>query len=132
MARELVSGISGTATVAVTPDNTAEKFGNAGAAVFATPMLVGLMEQAAINAIAPYLEEGHGSVGTKVDISHLAATPIGMQVTATATLEEVAGKKLTFAVTASDDREVVGKGRHERYVINSASFFERVAQKSGC
>ena len=105
MENTLRLGIIGKATVSVTPDNTAEKFGNSGAVVFATPMLVALIEQAAINALAPYLADGQGSVGTKVEIAHLAATPVGMSVHATATLEEMAGKKMVFAVEAFDDRE---------------------------
>ena len=83
MENALKPGIIGKAIVSVTPDNTAEKFGNFGAAVFATPMLVALMEQAAINALAPYLADGQGSVGTKVEITHTAAMPIGMSVQAT-------------------------------------------------
>ena len=129
MENTLRLGIIGKATVSVTPDNTAEKFGNSGAVVFATPMLVALIEQAAINALAPYLADGQGSVGTKVEIAHLAATPVGMSVHATATLEEMAGKKMVFAVEAFDDREQIGKGRHERYIINTATFLEKVAAK---
>jgi len=129
MDKLLQPGITGAASVLVTQDNTAAKFGNAAAAVFATPMLVALMEQAAINALAPYLSPEQGSVGTKVEIAHLAATPVGMTVTATATLEEVAGKKLVFTVEARDDRELVGKGKHERFIINSAAFLERISAK---
>ena len=129
MENALKPGIIGKATVSVTPDNTAEKFGNPGAVVFATPMLVALMEQAAINALAPYLAEDQGSVGTKVEIAHLAATPVGMSVQAIATLEEIAGKKMVFAVEAFDDREQIGKGRHERYIISTAAFLEKVAAK---
>ncbi len=129
MAEALTVGASGQAVTRVTADNTAERFGNAGAAVFATPMLVALMEQAAIDAIRPYLAAGQGSVGTRVEISHLAATPVGMTVKATATLMEVAGKKLTFTVEAYDDREKVGEGRHERYIIETAKFLSKIATK---
>jgi len=129
MDKILQTGITGTASIVVTYDNTAAKLGNKAAAVFATPMLVALMEQAAIDAIAPYLSSEQGSVGTKVDIAHLAATPVGMTVTATATLEEIFGKKLIFTVEARDDRELVGKGKHERFIINSAAFLERIAAK---
>jgi fluoroacetyl-CoA thioesterase len=129
MGNALTAGATGEATVAVTADTTAERFGNKGAAVFATPLLVALMEQAAIAAIRPYLAAGEGSVGTRVEISHLAATPVGMTVRATAELVEVAGKKLTFAVEAFDDREKVGEGRHERYIIDNAKFLARVAAK---
>jgi len=97
--------------------------------VFATPQLVALMELSAINAIRPYLSPGEGSVGTKVEISHLAATPVGMTVRAVATLTAVAGKKLTFTVEAYDDREKVGEGSHERYIIDTAKFLAKVAAK---
>lgn len=129
MEKPLTVGATGQATAAVTPDNTAEKFGNKGAAVFATPMLVALMEQAAIDAIRPYLAAGDGSVGTKVEIVHLAATPVGMTVKATAELVEMAGKKLTFTVAAFDDKEKVGEGRHERFIIDNAKFLAKVAAK---
>ena len=129
MAEALTVGASGQAVTRVTADNTAECFGNAGAAVFATPMLVALMERAAIDALRPYLAAGQRSVGTRVEISHLAATPVGMTVKATATLMEVAGKKLTFTVEAYDDREKVGEGRHERYIIDTAKFLSKIATK---
>ena len=129
MEKTLTVGAAGQATAAVTPDNTAEKFGNKGAAVFATPMLVALMEQAAIDAIRPYLAAGEGSVGTRVEVTHLAATPVGMTVKATAELVEIAGKKLTFTVAAFDDKEKVGEGRHERFIIDNAKFLAKVAAK---
>ncbi|SDF17190.1 Predicted thioesterase [Sporolituus thermophilus DSM 23256] len=131
VAQTLTVGLKGEATIKVTPDNTAERFGNAGAAVFATPMLVALMEQAAIAAVANCLAPGEGTVGTRVDMHHLAATPVGMTVRATAELVEVAGKRLVFTVAAYDDREKVGEGRHERYIIRTASFLEKVAAKAG-
>jgi fluoroacetyl-CoA thioesterase len=129
MAQTLVTGVTGEAIVKVTPENTADKMGNAGAMVFATPMLVALMEQAAIAAVKPHLADGEGTVGTKVDITHLAATPLGMSVRATAKLVEIVGKKLVFDVEAFDDREKVGQGRHERYIINTEVFFGKVAAK---
>ncbi len=129
MGNALTVGAVGEAAVTVTADNTAERFGNKGAAVFATPLLVALMEQAAIAAVKPYLADGEGSVGTRVEISHLAATPVGMTVRARAELVELAGKKLTFAVEAFDDREKVGEGRHERYIIDNAKFMAKVATK---
>lgn len=129
MEKTLTVGAAGQSVAMVTDDNTAERFGNKGAAVFATPMLVALMEQAAIDAIRPYLAAGEGSVGTKVEIAHLAATPVGMTVKATAELVELAGKKLTFTVAAYDDKEKVGEGRHERYIIDNAKFLAKVAAK---
>lgn len=129
MGTALTVGASGEAVAEVTAENTAERFGNKGAAVFATPLLVALMEQAAINAIKPYLTADEGSVGTRVEVSHLAATPVGMTVRAIAKLTEIAGKKLTFAVEAFDDKEKVGEGRHERYIIDTAKFLARVVAK---
>ena len=130
MPEGLVVGLKGLANGRVSAENTAERFGNAGAAVFATPMLTALMEQAAIDAIKPYLLPGEGTVGTKVDMVHMAATPVGMNITAEAILTEVSGKKLTFEVTAGDDKEKVGTCRHERYVINDMSaFLAKVAAK---
>ena len=114
----------------VSDSNTAEVFGNAGARVFATPLLVALMEQAAIDAIRPCLLPGEGSVGTKIEMSHLAATPVGMVVTAKAELVEVAGKRMVFSVTASDSREIVGTCRHERFLVsNMDAFLAKVAAK---
>lgn len=127
--KTLVTGIVGEAVALVTADNTADKFGNAGAKVFATPMLVALMEQAAINTVKQHLSAPEGTVGTKVDITHLAATPVGMTVRATAKLVEISGKKLVFDVEASDDREKVGQGRHERYIIDTEAFLGKVAAK---
>ncbi len=130
MAVQIPIGISGEAATEVTEHNIAERFGNEGAKVFATPMLVALMEKAAINTIAPYLTPEQGSVGTRVDIAHLAATPVGMTVTAKAHLIEVSGKKLVFEVTAYDEREKVGQGKHERYIITASSFFSKVEAKA--
>ena len=130
MPEGLKPGLTGEAKILVSDNNTAEMFGNAGAKVYATPMLVALMEQASIAAIREALLPGEGSVGTKIDMSHLAATPVGMTVTALAELVEVAGKKLVFDVVASDAQEVVGKCRHERYVVgNMAAFLAKTAEK---
>lgn len=122
--------MKGEASAQVAAANTAEAFGNTGVRVYATPMLVGLMEQAAIDAIRPALLPGEGSVGTRVEMTHLAATPVGMTVTARAELIEVAGKKLVFEVTAADELEVVGRCRHERFVVgNMAAFLAKAAEK---
>ena len=123
MPEGLIPGVTGEASVLVSDANTAEMFGNAGAKVYATPMLVALMEQAAIAAIRPLLSPGEGSVGTKIEMSRLAATPVGMQVVAHAKLVEVAGKRLVFDVVASDNTEVVGKCRHERYIVSDMAAF---------
>lgn len=129
MADALTPGITGEDSLLVTPETTADKMGNPGAKVFATPMLVALMERAAANAVRPYLEPGQGTVGTRVDIAHLAATPVGMTVRAVAKLVEIAGKRLVFEVGAFDDREKVGEGRHERFIIDTEKFLARIAAK---
>lgn len=129
MAAVLVTGIRGQAAVRVAEDNMADKMGNAGVRVLATPMLVALMEQAAVDALTPYLAPDEGSVGTRIDIAHLAATPEGMTVRAVAELTEISGKRLTFTVEAFDDREKVGEGRHERYLVNLPKFLAKVAAK---
>ena len=130
MPEGLKAGLIGHAEVMVSDSNTAEVFGNAGARVFATPLLVALMEQAAIDAIRPCLLPGEGSVGTKIEMSHLAATPVGMVVTAKAELVEVAGKRMVFSVTASDSREIVGTCRHERFLVSNMDvFLAKVAAK---
>ena len=130
MPEGLKVGLTGKATVLVSDSNTAEVFGNAGAKVYATPMLVALMEQAAIDSIRSTLLPGEGSVGTKVEMSHTAATPVGMLVTARAELVEVTGKKMVFDVVASDEMETVGKCRHERYIIsNMPAFLAKTSEK---
>lgn len=130
MPENLKPGLTGAAEVLVSDSNTAEGFGNAGAKVYATPMLVALMEQAAIAAIRPCLLPGEGSVGTKVEMTHLAATPVGMVVTAKAELVEVVGKRLIFDIVASDAKEIVGKCRHERFVVGDMkAFLGKVAAK---
>lgn len=116
----------------VTPELTADRFGNAGVAVLATPALIALLEQAAIGCITPTLAEGQGTVGTRVDVQHLAATPVGMQVTARAELVEVDGRRLVFNVEAHDEREPIAKGTHERFIVNSMQkFLARAAEKAG-
>jgi predicted thioesterase len=130
MPEGLKPGLLGYAEVMVSDSNTAEIFGNAGAKVFATPLLVALMEQAAIDAIRPCLLPGEGSVGTKIEMSHTAATPVGMLVKAKAELVEIAGKKLVFNITAADTQETVGTCRHERFVVgNMDAFLAKVAAK---
>jgi len=130
MPEGLKPGLIGQASVLVDETNIAEAFGNPGARVYATPMLVALMEQASIDAIRACLLPGESSVGTKIEMTHLAATPVGMNVTAKAELLEVAGKKLIFEVVASDASETVGKCRHERYlVLDMPGFLAKAASK---
>src|SRR5947209_8092638 len=98
--------------------------------VFATPMMILVMENAALDAIKPYLEPGESAVGTSVDVKHLSATPVGHEVRATAEVVRVEGKRIDYIVSASDDHGEIGKGTHQRIVIDLPSFNERLARKS--
>jgi predicted thioesterase len=109
--------------------DTAVRFGSGGVRVLATPMMVGLMENAALNAVDPHLEEGYATVGLSLNVKHIAATPVGMKVTAKAELLSIEGKKLIFRVEAFDETEKVGEGTHERYIIELSRFLEKVNKK---
>ena len=122
-------GAVGTASTVVTPENTAAAVGSGALPVFATPYMIALMENAACNAIADGLEEGQSSVGTKLDVSHDAATPVGMHVTAKAELVEVDRRRLVFRVTAEDDAGPIGQGTHERFLIMADKFLQGGGQE---
>ena len=122
-------GAVGTASAVVTPENTAAAVGSGALPVFATPYMIALMENAACNAIADGLEEGQSSVGTKLDVSHDAATPVGMHVTAE--LVEVDRRRLVFRVTAEDDAGPIGQGTHERFLIMADKFLAKAEAKKG-
>ena len=114
----------------VTPDLTADAMGNRGVHVLATPHVIGLLEHAAAGMIVPTLPAGASTVGTMIDMRHLAATPVGMAVRAKATLLETDGRRFLFQVEAWDAREKIAEGRHERFVIpNLEKFLERAMKK---
>lgn len=123
---ELKPGLAGTAETIVRETNTAIAMGSGSLQVFATPCMVALMEQAACNAVDPCFNDSESSVGTLVNITHDAATALGKKVTATATLVEVQGRKLVFEVTAADEDKQIGKGRHERFIINKEKFMAKL------
>lgn len=127
---KLIIGIKGEAKITVTKNNTAVAYGSGGVEVFATPAMIGLMENAAANSVQIALSEGLSSVGTRVDIKHLAATPLGMVVRATSELIEIEGKRLVFKLEAFDEVDKVGEGTHERFVINLEKFMEKNQAKS--
>jgi predicted thioesterase len=115
----------------VTPDRTADAMGNTGVAVLATPFLVGLLEDVAGAVLRPHLPPGATTVGTMIEMRHLAATPIGMTVRARATLLEAEGRRYLFSVEAWDEVEKIAEGRHERFVIPSlGKFLARTAAKA--
>lgn len=122
-------GLKGRAETVVCHDNTAAKVGSGDQEVFATPWMVALMEEAAQSSLLPFLEEGQASVGTHLDVSHDAATPVGMKVWAESELIAVDGRKLSFEVAAYDECGLIGKGRHERFIINKDKFMSKVESK---
>lgn len=126
---ELKAGMKGRAETVVVPENTAQAVGSGLVPVFATPHMIALMENAAVNAVQAQLAAGEGTVGTRLDVTHDAATPVGMNVWAEAELTAVEGRKLTFAVAAFDAREQIGWGTHERFIIQTEKFLARVEAK---
>ncbi len=128
---DLSPGASAEIALTVTPDHTADAMGNRGVHVFATPFVVGLLENAAGAVLNPHLPPGAGTVGTMVDVRHLAATPVGMRVRARATLLESDGRRFLFSVEAWDDTEKIAEGRHERFVVSDIQKFLDRAMKKG-
>lgn len=127
--QKLTIGDIFTSELFVEEKHTAVAFGSGNLFVFSTPMMIGLMENAALNCAQLGLEDGYSTVGTFLDVKHIAATPMGQKVTATAELVEIIGKKLTFKVEAYDAVEKIGEGIHGRYIIEAEKFLERVMQK---
>jgi len=123
-------GLTGTTEILVGTRDTAPHIGSGKIKVLATPVLVMMMEEAALNAVEGLLPAGHQTVGTRLDITHTAATPVGMRVVATAELVKVEGRKLTFHVSAKDEKEPIGHGIHERIIVNVARFDARAQQKA--
>jgi len=116
--------------ITVTADRTADRIGNPGVMVFSTPHLIGLLEEVSNAVIQPHLPGGAGTVGTVVEMRHLAATPVGMKVRAKATLLETDGRRFLFQVEASDEIEKIAEGKHERFVVqNLEKFLARATGK---
>ena len=123
-------GLTGEVEQVVTQELTAEALGNTGVKVYATPYVVCLMENAAQAAMLPHLPPGAGTVGTLVEMKHLAATPLGMMVRAKATLVETDGKRCLFQVDVFDEAEKIAEGRHERFIVpNLEKFLARAMSK---
>ena len=122
-------GKSATATTTITDKNTAKAVGSGNLDVFATPMMIALMEQAACECLADSLEPGQSSVGTQINVTHIAASPLDAKITATATIENVDGRKVSFTVTAHDETNEIGSGTHERFVIDAERFMKKLEQR---
>jgi len=123
-------GISSTVETVVKAKDTASSYGSGGVEVFATPAMVALMENAAMSAVGLHIDKDYTTVGTKIDVSHIAATPVGMKVTAKAELIEVDGRRLVFKVEAYDEVELIGKGTHERYIVELDRFVKKTKNKA--
>ena len=123
-------GLTGRAEMVVGTNDTAPRVGSGRIAVLATPRMINLFEEAALSAVEHLLPEGKQSLGTHLDVTHIAATPVGMTVKAEAKLIEVQGRKLLFAVEARDEMDLIGEGKHERIVVTGASFQKRVDEKA--
>ena len=126
---ELKTGIKNTNEMTVTKELCADAWGSGGLAVFATPAMIALMENTAWASVEPCMEEGWSTVGTHLDISHLSASPIGSHITCESELVEIDGRRLVFKVTARDDAGPIGKGTHERFIINVWKFMVRTEAK---
>jgi fluoroacetyl-CoA thioesterase len=125
----ITAGLTGTAQLVVGPEHTAPFVGSGRIAVLATPVMINVIEAAALNAVEHLLPAGHQSLGIHLDVSHVAATPVGLRVTATATVLQVEGRTITFEVQARDDVEAIGSGIHQRVVVSVARFDERIQRK---
>ena len=123
-------GLSGSASLVVGPEHTAPRIGSGRIPVLATPVMISLIEAAALAAAEPLLPTGHQSLGIRLDVRHFAATPVGLTVGATAQVLNVEGRTISFRVAARDDREAIGDGLHERVVVNVARFDDRVQRKA--
>jgi len=125
----LKPGLTGEVSLVVADEHTARHLGSGGVRVLATPQMILLMERASVAAIDHLLPEGYRTVGTGIDMRHLAPTPVGFEVKATSELVEIDGRRLTCRVQVHDGVELVGEGIHRRAIIEVSQFAERVAQK---
>ena len=126
---QIAPGLAGTAEIVVGPEHTAPFVGSGRIAVLATPVMINVIEAAALAAVEHLLPAGHQSLGLQLDISHTAATPVGLRVIATAEVTQIEGRTISFRVTARDEFEPIGGGSHVRVVVSVARFDERVRRK---
>ena len=126
---EIVIGTVGTASTLVEPEDTALSVGSGSLRVYATPCMAALMEGAACEALASFLPEGKTSVGTELNISHISATPVGLEVTAEAIITAVEVNTVTFTLTANDEAGRIGEGTHKRVIVSEQKFLDKTYQK---
>jgi fluoroacetyl-CoA thioesterase len=128
---EIRPGLRGTAELVVGEEHTAPRVGSGKVHVLATPVMINLIEAAALAAIEHLLPAGYQSLGTHLDVRHIAATPVGMRVRASAIVESISGRTVRFKIEAHDEKDLIGDGVHERVVVNVAKFDVRVQKKLG-
>ena len=126
---EIRAGVSGSAELLVGEEHTAPRVGSGKVQVLATPVMINVIEAAALETVERFLPAGYQSLGTVLNVRHLAATPVGMRIRATAKVAKVDGRTIFFTVAVFDDKELIGDGTHERVVVNVAKFDERVQRK---
>ena len=126
---DIKPGQRGAASLVVGEEHTAPRIGSGKVHVLATPVMINLIEAAALDAVEHLLQPGYQILGTLLNVRHIAATPVGMRVTATAVVEAVSGRTISFRVEARDERELIGEGTHERVVVNVTKFDQRVQRK---
>ena len=127
----LTEGIKGYSELTVTEEMAAKNVGSGTLMVFATPAMIALMEKTAWESVQPELEEGSGTVGTALNVKHVAATPMGMKVTCETELIKVEGRALTFSIRAYDEAGLIGEGTHERFVVYNEKFQAKADAKKG-
>src|SRR5881275_1600122 len=125
----LKPGLEGEVGLLVSEEHTAPRVGSGAIHVLATPVMINLFEAAALAAVEQLLPPGHQSLGTVLNVRHIAATPVGMRVTAFASVERIEGRTIFFTLEARDERDLIGDGTHERVVVNVAKFDQRVKRK---
>lgn len=128
---QITAGLSGTAELVVSEEHTAPSIGSGKVRVLATPVMINVIEAAALAAIEHLLPPGYQSLGTRLDVRHIAATPVGMKVIATASVTKAEGRTVHFRVEARDEKDLIGDGTHERVVVNVEKFDARVQKKLG-
>lgn len=127
---KLTEGLSAETNLTVQEEHTAARWGSGGLLVFSTPHMIGLMESAAVKAVDPLLPAGYQTVGIRVDVQHLAATPVGASVVASAKLVAIEDRKLTFALQAHDASGKIGEGMHQRFIVEVERFMAKAAARS--
>jgi predicted thioesterase len=128
---KITPGLTGHAEIVVGEEHTAPRIGSGMVRVLATPVMINLMEAAALDAAEKLIPVGHQSLGIKLDVRHIAATPVGMRARATARIVKVEGRQIDFEVEAHDEKDLIGDGVHQRIVVNVERFDKRVQAKLG-